>query len=62
MSEPNKLTPGFNVMWESSRMIIPQHKEAARSQAREFIKQPRPELTEEEHQEMFGKLRASKSS
>ena len=24
---PNKLTPGYNVMWESSRMMLPEHRE-----------------------------------
>ncbi len=24
---PNKLTPGYNVMWESSRMMPPEHRE-----------------------------------
>ena len=60
--KPNKLTPGANVMWESSRMIIPQHKEAAIRQAKEVRKQVRPELTEEELQEMFGRLKAAQSN
>ncbi|MFH5185698.1 YolD-like family protein [Paenibacillus sp. TAB 01] len=60
--KPNKLTPGANIMWESSRMIIPQHKEAAIRQARESLKRDRPELTEEELQEMFGRLSASKAN
>ena len=24
---PNKLTPGYNIMWESSRMMLPEHRE-----------------------------------
>ena len=24
---PNKLTPGYNLMWESSRMMLPEHRE-----------------------------------
>lgn len=60
-SNVNKLTPGHNVFWESSRMIIPQHKEAAVRRDRDVVKRTRPELTEEETQEMFGKLAVSKS-
>lgn len=60
--KPNKLTPGANIMWESSRMIIPQHKEATIRQAQEAQKRERPDLTEEELQEMFGRLSASKAN
>ncbi|MFH5182953.1 YolD-like family protein [Paenibacillus sp. TAB 01] len=60
--KPNKLTPGANVFWESSRIILPQHKGAAIRQAEEARKQSKPELMEEEEQEMFGRLSASKAN
>ncbi|MDO3680657.1 YolD-like family protein [Paenibacillus ehimensis] len=51
-----------NGMWESMRMMIPQHRERSVQQQREVAKQVRPELTEEEQQELFGQLRASLSN
>ncbi|CAM3959801.1 YolD-like family protein [Lederbergia lenta] len=36
---PNKLTPGYNVRWESSRMMLPEHREQLlkeRSKQEEF--------------------------
>ncbi|MFK4997714.1 YolD-like family protein [Bacillus sp. N9] len=24
---PNKLTPGYNLLWESSRMMLPEHRD-----------------------------------
>lgn len=60
--KPNKLTPGANIFWESSRMMLPQHKE----QSFEHLGRPerltKPELTEEEQQEMFEKLKVAKSN
>ncbi|MCZ8513802.1 YolD-like family protein [Paenibacillus filicis] len=40
-------------------MMLPEHKQALIEQSISLRKQPRPELTEEEQQEMFGKLRMS---
>ncbi|MGE6629428.1 YolD-like family protein [Bacillus sp. NPDC077027] len=31
---PNKLTPGYNIMWESSRMMLPEHREQLLDQKR----------------------------
>lgn len=45
--KPNKLTPGYNVMWESSRMIIPEHKEALLRHYRDRNKRERPQLDEQ---------------
>lgn len=59
---PNKLTPGHNVMWESSRMMLPQHKDAIRTYDRESVLRVRPELTEEEREEMFGRLAVSRAN
>lgn len=44
----NKLTPGSNMLWESSRMIMPQHKEAAQRQQREEARRKRVELDDQE--------------
>ncbi|HBU91038.1 YolD-like family protein [Bacillus pumilus] len=32
---PNKLTPGYNLMWESSRMMLPEHREQLLAQKRQ---------------------------
>jgi len=47
----NKLTEGGNLLWESSRMILPEHKERIRirrEEARRGGKRERPELDEQE--------------
>ncbi|MCP1306461.1 YolD-like family protein [Paenibacillus tyrfis] len=51
-----------NGLWESTRMMIPQHRESSILQRKEAKKQVRPEMTEEEQQELFGRLRASLSN
>lgn len=48
---PNKLTEGSNLLWESSRIILPEHKERIRirrEEARRGGKRDRPELDEQE--------------
>lgn len=57
--KPNKLTAGANVIWESSSMMLPQHKEASLHRDKQRSKNIKPELTEEEQEELFGCLRAS---
>lgn len=59
---PNKITPGFNVMWESSRMMLPEHRERSVFLYGQEDILKKPELTEEEQQEMFGRLKASKAN
>lgn len=44
----NKVTPGSNLMWESSRFMLPQHIEAALKQAKESIRKPKPRLDDQE--------------
>lgn len=44
----NKLTPGTNMLWESSRMMLPQHREAALKQQREETRRKRIELDDQE--------------
>ena len=48
---PNKLTEGHNLLWESSRMILPEHKERIRlrrEEARHGGRRERPVLDEQE--------------
>jgi len=43
----NKLTPGSNMVWESSRMIMPEHKEAMLRAQHEEKRRHRPEIDEQ---------------
>jgi hypothetical protein len=51
----SKITPGRNLMWEASRMMLPEHKEALLQHAREKKKKPRP-LFDEQHTEQFERM------
>ncbi|MFS1513407.1 YolD-like family protein [Chengkuizengella sp. SCS-71B] len=44
----NKLTPGSNMLWESSRMMLPEHKERINDYQQELNRKSKPELAEEE--------------
>lgn len=44
----NKLTPGSNMRWESSRMMLPEHKERILQRKREQHRKDRPILDEQE--------------
>jgi hypothetical protein len=47
----NKLTPGSNLLWESSRMILPEHKDRIndhRDEVRRGGRRERPVLDEQE--------------
>ncbi|NDI37196.1 YolD-like family protein [Chengkuizengella sediminis] len=44
----NKLTPGSNMMWEASRIILPEHKELMNYYQKERNRKTKPELAEEE--------------
>ncbi|CQR48202.1 YolD-like protein [Paraliobacillus sp. PM-2] len=46
--KPNKLTPGYNIMWESSRMILPEHKAILRKHQKEQKKYERPIFDEQQ--------------
>lgn len=48
----NKLTPGSNMLWESSRMMLPQHREAALDQLREEARHKRIELDDQEKEQV----------
>lgn len=44
----NKVTPGSNLVWESSRMMLPEHREALLDYVRESQQAARPELDEQQ--------------
>ena len=46
--KPNKLTPGFNLMWESSRMMLPEHKTLIQKKKQEQKQKKKPLLDEQE--------------
>lgn len=48
----NKLTPGANLMWESSRMMLPEHVEALQNQATESKKKERPDFDEQHFEQV----------
>ncbi|WP_234396969.1 YolD-like family protein [Bacillus massiliglaciei] len=48
----NKLTPGSNMKWESSRMMLPEHVAALRQLKEENKKVEKPILDEQELQEI----------
>jgi len=48
----NKVTKGSNMMWEGSRIMLPEHIAALRHRKEEQKKLPKPELDEQELQEI----------
>ncbi|TVY06571.1 YolD-like family protein [Paenibacillus cremeus] len=46
MIKPSKLTCGANVIFESSRFVLPEHREKALQYSKEMTKKVRPELDE----------------
>lgn len=52
--KPNKLTPGSNLMWESSRMMLPEHKEKIRQHQHEQKLNTKPVLDEQRLEEFAG--------
>ncbi|MEK3887735.1 YolD-like family protein [Bacillus sp. FSL K6-3431] len=48
----NKLTPGYNLRWESSRMVLPEHKEQILSHGIDKEKIKRPILDEYQFEEI----------
>lgn len=44
----NKLTPGHNLLWESSRMMLPEHREQFLEHRRELSQKTKPLLDEQE--------------
>jgi hypothetical protein len=54
-----KLTPGANLRWESSRMMLPEHVEALREHKRKSNIQPKPILDDQELQEISNAVYSS---
>lgn len=48
----NKLTPGSNLRWESSRMILPEHREQWLHHQKKQPKQKKPELDPQRWEEL----------
>lgn len=57
--KPNKLTEGANVLHESSRMILPEHKERLIQRRKELGRKQRPELDEQRLQDIAYMIRQS---
>ena len=51
MYKPNKLSEGHNTMWESSRIMLPEHVSALHELDREEKKQPKPFIDDQEWEE-----------
>jgi len=43
----SKITPGSNLMWEGSRMMLPEHVEAIKRHQKELSKKIKPEFDEQ---------------
>jgi len=56
MGNPNKLTPGSNLLWEGSRMMLPEHKLEIVSHRDEFKRWVKPELDEQEIEDIVQKI------
>jgi ABC-type uncharacterized transport system substrate-binding protein len=52
--KPNKLTPGHNLMWESSRMMLPEHKQVLQRHQKELNKKTKP-IFDEQQMEVFSR-------
>ncbi|MFT8320147.1 MAG: YolD-like family protein [Bacillus sp. (in: firmicutes)] len=46
--KPNKMTPGYNLMWESSRMMLPEHKQVLQRHQKELTKKTKPIMDEQQ--------------
>lgn len=57
--QPDKLTPGANLLWESSRMMLPEHKERILEHRKNLKRRKRPELDEQKLEEINRALQHS---
>lgn len=48
----SKITPGSNLMWEGSRMMLPEHVELLRQHQKDFEKVDKPVIDEQRRAEM----------
>ncbi|WP_158701562.1 YolD-like family protein [Lentibacillus sp. Marseille-P4043] len=55
----NKLTPGSNMMWESSRMMLPEHKARIRQHQKEMMKKTKPILDDQQKLEIGYKIQCA---
>lgn len=53
--KPNKLTPGSNVMWESSRMMLPEHKQLLARHQKKLTERKKP-VFDEQQMAVFSRL------
>lgn len=58
--KPSKLTPGFNLTWEGSRMMLPEHVAALNKMKREKQKRTKPEFDEQYLNELAMKIAEAK--
>ncbi|GAA0366783.1 YolD-like family protein [Bacillus horti] len=57
----NKLTPGSNIMWEASRMMLPEHRELIIQKRKEQNRKDRP-IFDEQTLEYFSHLMSEASN
>ncbi|GIN92752.1 hypothetical protein J22TS1_38030 [Siminovitchia terrae] len=50
--KPNKLTPGYNLRWESSRMMLPEHVRALNDLSVDSKRVKKPQLDEQEWEQI----------
>lgn len=58
----NKLTIGSNMMWESSWMMLPEHKERIRQHQRDLLKEEKPTLDDQQKLDIDLKLQCGSDS
>jgi len=62
MSKANKLTVGSNLMWESSRMMLPEHVEAIHEWQVEESKKVKPLLDEQQLEQFTQRIHEAKEN
>lgn len=58
--KPSKITPGFNLLWESSRIMLPEHIDMLQRMKREKQKKKKPEFDEQYLEELSMKIYQAK--
>src|SRR5690606_11779151 len=61
LMKPNKLTPGHNVMWECSRMMLPEHVEAILEWQKGLEKVKKPIIDEQQWTEFAHIIQEAKA-
>lgn len=59
MPRESKITPGSNLMWESSRLMLPEHVERLLRQTKEWDKKEKPQLDSQYVEELNRKMMAA---